>query len=189
MSQRGRVRPWRTEEDAYLRENYSLMETEAIAFYLRRTIQSVWQRAKRTGLARPNSGHFKSGNVPANKKPVVPVVPRKTVFDMCVEVLEQHDDMTILEMAAALNIKSTAVGKAMSHREPGYIYICRWEKVGHVYVGHYKAGDKPSVLKPNTKPKAKPLEEKVVEEIPVPTEFLWGIAISTNAARVAAERI
>ena len=74
-SERGLVRPW-TQRDLYiLKENFSRMTFEQLAYKLERSERSVREKARRIGLKK----RAQENQVPIKKKEKLPTIKRGTI--------------------------------------------------------------------------------------------------------------
>lgn len=197
---RGRILPWREADDAYLRENYATMSAEAIAFFLRRTMASVWKRASRLGLSRENDARFKHGNtigfdyafkkgsIPANKGSRT----KLRIWERAAALFDEHKELTQTDMARLLGVPSSSVSGSLVQRPKGLMHIDRWTLIGKHYHAIYAAGPGDDAEKPNKSAQLDAIHADMTRQsatpnpIPAPVHFLWGICIATNDTRRSA---
>ncbi len=196
---RGRVRPWRPEEDAYLVENYATMACDAIAFYLRRTNSGVWKRASRLGLSKPHMGKFQpgntlgatrrfaAGNTPSNKGQRT----RLRIWERAVALFDSHKELTQSDMARLLDVPIGSVSGSLAQRPDGLMHIDRWQLVAKHYHAIYVAGHGDDAEKPNKTAHLIAIsadqKRKLAEPdpIPNPVAWLWGIPQATDYKQAA----
>lgn len=179
---RGRVRPWRPEEDAYLVENYATMPSSAIAFYLHRTESGVWKRASRLLLKKQHGGNFQPGHTPANKG-------KKTKAALLVIAALKCGPMSMRELIKATGASESAIGSAIklvrADKDIG-LHVKSWDLIPpRHWAARYALGHGESAPRPVAKPRIyvpKIQDPYEIQPIPRPAAYLWGQCIAAQAA-------
>lgn len=200
---RGRVLPWRPEEDAYLVDNYATMPCDAIAFYLRRTNSGVWKRASRLGLSKPHMGKFQPGNTRgATRRFVAGNTPgnkgqrtRLRIWERTVALFADHAELTKTDIASLLDVPIKSISGSLAQCPDGLMHIDRWALIGRHYHAIYVAGPGDDAEKPN---RSAAHEEAQAardrrnaelltrpEPIPNPVAWLWGVPCATDYKQAA----
>lgn len=197
-AKRGRVRPWRPEEDAYVRAHYATMRCDAIAFFLRRTQCGVWKRASRLGLEKQNStkfqpGHtigprFAPGNIPANKGKRT----KLRIWERVELLFEEHAELTQADMSKLLGVPLGSLSGSLRQAPKHVCHIDRWMIVGKHWVGVYAKGPGADADKPNRRADTAEARARLIADaskpLPIPRPQLgpWGCVWNTTQAVEAA---
>lgn len=196
---RGRVLPWRPAEDDYMRQHYSTMSCAAIAFYLRRTKQGVWQRAKRLGLSKVNGGRFQPGNqvgqlrrfaignTPATKGQRT----KLRLWERAVALFDDHKELTQTDIARLLDVPIGSISGSLVQRPEGLMHVDRWMLIGKHYHAIYVSGPGDDAEKPNKSAHLVAIsadqQRKLAEPEPIPRPIFgpWGIPWTTDYKQAA----
>lgn len=190
---RGRILPWRDHEDEYLTANYSVMPGDAVAFFLGRTMQSVWARASRLGLSKQNPACFKIGHKPVNAFQAgnIPATKGKRtklrLWERAAALFESNKELTQADIASLLNVPLGSVSGSLAQRPDGLMYIDRWALINKHYVAIYAAGNSKDAPKPNKSAERAEVKRKESkpQPIPSPTSWLWGVPQATDYNQAA----